>query len=164
MSEAQTIRANVSAFLASKGVTFSASLVGETVRENNWKCDEWRITLTAPGKPTLTEPYYTGTGHRKQVRPMPSPAYRPRTIAYEEWAKTAFKPQAPEAADFLHSFLSDGEAVNMSFTDWCAEYGYDDDSIKALRTYEACCAIGAKLRQFFTRDDVEALREMVREL
>lgn len=157
-----TIRANVLNFLQSNGFTFEARYVGETVRDNDWQCDEWRVSLMK-GKTKFETPFYTGFGHRKQVQAMPTPPYRKGTLAYEQWAKSAFKPQAPHAADVMHSLLLDGEAINESFTDWADNYGYDSDSIKALRTYEQCCATGKELRKLFTHAELETLREMMQD-
>ena len=153
MSDA--IKAKVSEFLQSNGISFAAQYVAETTRDN-WKCDEWRVTLSRTGtyeKPAtkgrkdITQAYYTGLGLRTP-------------------AKGAFvkaKPKAPSAADALHSLLLDGSAVDMSFADWCGDYGYDNDSLKALGIYNACCAIGQELRQFFSREEAETLRDMLQD-
>lgn len=158
-----TSRANVSEFLQSAGVTFSASFVGATVRPDNWECDEWRVTFSRAGGWTFKTEYFTGTGHRKQVKAMPQPPFRKNTLAYEAWAKDAFKPQAPHAADVLHSLLLDSTASDQSFNDWCGDMGMDSDSIKAFSTYQACCAIGESLRKLFNRTELEALRDMVQD-
>lgn len=153
MSDA--IRATVSEFLAAAGVTFTAAYVGETVGENDWKCDEWRVRVERPGKKTIRQPYFTGLGHRKPSR-IPTKYLAPRGAGHQ-WER----PQAPDAATVLHSLLMDGSAVDMSFADWCDNYGCDNDSLKALSTYNECCAIGKSLRQFFTSAEAEALRTML---
>jgi hypothetical protein len=164
-----SIRSKVSEFLASNGVSFAAVLAGATVREYigcaKWECDEWRVTLKRADSQALDMvlPYFTGTGHRKQVKPMPSPAYRKGTLAYEQWARDAFKPQAPHAADVLHSLMSDSSAADQSFNDWCADMGMDSDSIKAFTTYQACCVIGDNMRKLFSRTELDALREMLQD-
>lgn len=164
MSDA--IRSQVSEFLSEKGIAFAAVFVGAKIKRDTdpkgWECDEWRVSLTREGRKIETA-YYTGTGQRKQVKPMPQPPYRKGTIAYEEWAKTAFKEQAPHAADVLHSLTLDAEAIDQSFADWADNFGYDSDSIKARNTYDACCAIGQQLRAMFSREEMDTLREMLQD-
>jgi hypothetical protein len=53
----------------------------------------------------------------------------------------------PEAYDLLYCLQSDCQAADGSFADFCANFGYDDDSIKALNTYNACCEGAKKLRK-----------------
>lgn len=47
-----------------------------------------------------------------------------------------------------------------SFEDFCCEYGYDDDSIRALKIYKAVCDEWQKMCQIFTEEDMEKLREI----
>ena len=155
-------------YLAAHGVTFTAALVGETNRDG-WTCDEWRVRLDRrvdPGaKPrTLETDYFTGTGHRKSKRPMPADIsrLRPTILARVDWEKANLRPVAPAAAGVLHSLLLDAGADGESFGDWCANYGYDTDSRKALSTYLACQETAEKLRAFFTsaeRAELAALLE-----
>jgi len=46
----------------------------------------------------------------------------------------------PTVQEVVDSLAVDVSVVidNQSFEDFCGEFGYDLDSIKALRTYEAC--------------------------
>lgn len=158
------IRNDVNEFLSSIGVSFSAKYMCETTRDNNWICDQWCIMFKRDGKEDLTEFYFTGTGLRKQVNPMPQPPFRKGTIAYEEWAKNAFKPQAPSAADVLYSLVRDAEALYESFDDWCMNFGYDSDSIKAFRIYQDCCEIGKKLAQFFSKEELDKIKELTEDV
>lgn len=47
-----------------------------------------------------------------------------------------------------------------TFADFCAEYGYESDSIKALQTYRRVSAFAKRLRAFFTADELEQLSEI----
>ena len=48
-----------------------------------------------------------------------------------------------------------------TFKDFCAEYGYDDDSRKALATFKRCTKFAASLRAFFPDGpEREALAEI----
>ena len=132
-------------YLAAQGVTFSTRLLGETKRDS-WTCDEWRVSfqrvhldsrLPVRDKAALETAYYTGTGHRAK------PAKR------MSW-DNAPRPVAPTAGSVLYSLLLDASGADENFHDWCANYGYDTDSRKALATYEACCIIRADVNKFFT--------------
>ena len=132
-------------YLAAQGVTFAARLLGENNRDG-WTCDEWRVSfqrvhldsrLPMRDKAALETAYYTGTGHRaKQAKRM-------------SW-DNAPRPVAPTAGSVLYSLLLDASGADENFHDWCADYGYDTNSRKALATYEACCIIRADVNKFFT--------------
>ncbi len=134
--ESDKIRADVEAVLALAKVAYAVQGTGPRNRDG-WECDSWICTLTG-GKASESFEYFTGTGHRKQVKPMVSPRYRKNTVAYEAWAKDAFQPVAPHVADLLHSLILDSSASEQSFESWANEYGYDTDSRKAEDTYRAC--------------------------
>jgi hypothetical protein len=47
-----------------------------------------------------------------------------------------------------------------TFADFCADYGYESDSIKALQTFRRCSAFAKRLRAFFTETELEQLQEI----
>lgn len=47
--------------------------------------------------------------------------------------------------------------VPISFTDFCGEFGYSDDSIKAKETWEGCLEQYSKLHRIFTQEDIDLL-------
>ena len=54
-----------------------------------------------------------------------------------------------------------GEAYTPeTFADFCGEYGYEEDSIKALQTFRRCSAFAKRLRAFFTEAELEQLQEI----
>lgn len=53
--------------------------------------------------------------------------------------------ELPTESDILECLYSDSEAGKMSFNEFCSEFGYDNDSIKALDTYRACMATTEKI-------------------
>ena len=120
--------------------------VGETTRDNNWQCDQWRVQLTSKAGFWSTD-YFTGLGHR--IKPKQS------------WAKPVVK--RPKVADVLHSLILDASAADENFHDWCAEYGYSDDSIKALNTYKACLETAQALRKHFSPDTLRTVRELLQD-
>lgn len=139
----------INAFLQENNITYAARYVGETVQDNNWQCDAWRVSF-ASGKSRFETDYYTGLGYRKKGKECVNAGF-----------KTPDKPVAPCAADVLYSLILDSSAIDMSFAYWCDEYGYDADSISAFNTYQACCKIAKELQQVFTRAQVETLRGLL---
>lgn len=138
-------RVQIQNILADAGVTFSAKYLTETtcgdVGDKPWQCDEWAVTFKN-NKETFSTRYFTGLGHRT----------KPRT----KW--DAAKPQAPNAADVLYSLTLDASAEHESFPDWCSNYGYDEDSRKALAIYDKCVKTAKELRRVFTREQLATIR------
>jgi len=120
--------------------------VGETVRDNDWKCDQWRVQLTSKAGFWSTD-YFTGLGLRSKPN---------------SWGKT--KPKKPAIADVLYSLFMDASSAENNFHDWCAECGYSDDSIKALNTYKQCLEIATALRKHFSPDQRQAIQSIISEM
>ena len=83
-----------------------------TEKSDQWQdaVDAWIITIG-----NQSTQYYTGTGLRKQGRPV-----------------------KPELSSVLYSLVMDADACEMSFEEWCLNFGYDGDSMKAMDTYRNC--------------------------
>lgn len=158
--QAKTTDETVAEYLAAQRIAYTATLVGETKRDN-WTCDEWRVQFTrhdappahapnATGKKTaeLETRYYTGTGHRKTPKKRMSWDNAPR-------------PVTPTAANVLYSLLMDAQGAEQPFDYWCSDFGYDTDSRKALSVYEACCAIRRDLYKLLTTEQRDTLRTML---
>jgi hypothetical protein len=58
----------------------------------------------------------------------------------------------PTCDDVLDAVASDSRSAGQTFLDWCAEYGYSDDSIKALKAYRVCERQSGKLRSLLGDD------------
>ena len=101
-----------------------------------WWHDAWTITLRHQGR-KLETPFKMGRGHHGTP---------------------------PTLAVVLSCLRLDAQSADQTFEDWCADFGYDDDSREAERTYKACCAMDKKLRRLlgakygtFLNTDFEAL-------
>ena len=108
--------------------------------------DQWRVTLSSKDGFHSFD-YFTGLGLR----------HKPRA----SWDTP--KPKKPKVADVLHSLILDASAADENFHDWCANYGYSDDSIKAMNTYKACLEIAAALRKHFSPDTLRQVRELLQD-
>lgn len=64
----------------------------------------------------------------------------------------------PTAADVLYCLASDARGVeHATFEDFCSEYGYDTDSRKAERLYEACKRTSKQMRDLFGDETFEEI-------
>lgn len=110
-------------FILPKPIEYRADCLRLAYDEDSKKwqdtADKWNITINSE-----CFEYYTGTGHRKGNRPV-----------------------KPQLSSVLSSLVLDSEACSMSFNDWADNFGYDNDSIKARKTYEACQENSDKLNK-----------------
>ena len=124
--------------------------------------DQWRVTLSSKAGFHSFD-YFTGLGLRDTVRGVramnvPGNRFNPKN---REWTVT--KPKKPKVADVLHSLILDASAADENFHDWCANYGYSDDSIKAMNTYKACLEVAQALRKHFSPDTLRTVRELLQD-
>jgi hypothetical protein len=138
--------------------------------------DTWALTFKHLGK-TATFSFKTGIGLRAEATATqkqqamwhtgctPNDTSRGTIIGRRYYAhlQTLRKPKAPNAAGALYSLLLDSQAAHQSFMDWCGDYGYDTDSIKAFATYNACCENAKKLATIFNRDLQAKLQEALQD-
>lgn len=99
-------------------------------------------------------------------------------VTRQNRGKMIGRPAARLTFDFWGS-IADAEAGNVTvsaydvlacisgdvhtpetFEDFCGEYGYDQDSIKALQQFRRCSAFAKRLREFFTAEELEALSKI----
>ena len=72
--------------------------------------------------------------------------------------------KTPTASDLVWAVATDSTALNESFSDWCGEFGYDTDNIKARSTYKACQTYANRLKNLINDEGlfsqlVESARE-----
>ena len=58
----------------------------------------------------------------------------------------------PSTADVLYSLLVDTSAGDQSFSDFCGDFGYDEDSRSAEATWKACKATAPRLHRLLGAD------------
>lgn len=101
---------------------------------DDWQRDarQWTVTLRY-GRRRMSVPFFQGRAHTSE----------------------------PTAADVLGCLLSDASCYDNArdLADFCADFGYDEDSRKAKTTYRACGRISKRLRQFLG-DDFDAFSSM----
>lgn len=167
---AEEAREAVSTIVGAAGVKYQATLMGERTNADKWTHDAWRVTFTSRTGKTFETEYSTGVGlrqlptvkisgttSRRPIKPMSRDNVQsPREL--EQWKQRNAKPVTPHVADVICSLLSDSIAAEMTFNDWCSDYEYNNDSIKAHSTYLACQRSAELLRSIFARSQIESLR------
>jgi hypothetical protein len=103
---------------------------GAKDNENFPNSDAWTCTFKYRGN-EMDVPFYMGVGLRGEE---------------------------PQMLEVLECLFMDAEAGSMTFTEWCCEYGYNNDSINDLATYELCVSLCDNLKQLL-KEDLNDIRE-----
>jgi len=126
-----------------------------TQDENFWVFDSWAVWINGE-----RFDYKTGIGHRarrvvigagqdrkefERLKSMNPRKDRKNIEMFIQRFEGISKPVAPSLDDVLYSLITDADALSMYFQEWADCFGYDQDSRKALETYEACRKNGEKL-------------------
>lgn len=159
------IEKTVASYLEEIKVNYAVVLCGSMEGKGvEWEHDAWMVTLSRGDKLEMFE-FKTGLGHRACLAGAPtSPrTVNKRSLAYEKWAKRWVRPVYPRAALVIKSLVSDAMGSDQSFSDWCSDYGYDDDRISHRGIYEACVKNTKRLRRIFSRDELETLSNMLQD-
>ena len=130
----------VTAYLESIGVKFSSQCLHKDESED-WPCYKHMCMLSSKKGANSFE-FSKGLGHAMQY-----------------YTNVFIKPVL--AAELLYSVLLDSSANDMSHADWCADYGYDEDSRKGLEVYLACQENYSKLLQVLTRSQLDHITELL---
>ena len=85
--------------------------------------------------------------------------FKNKIYSFNFWMGSAHT-KAPSEKDVLYSFIMD-DVTGMDFEEFCLEFGYDNDSIKALRTFEACKEQTENFYRLFNEEEREILRELL---
>lgn len=106
---------------------------------DEWKrtANKWKVKLVYFNKEYITD-FYMGSGLVNEMG----------------------NPQKPTKKDVLYSMVMD-DVNNMDFNDFCNEFGYDNDSIKALKIYKACLRTTKLYYNMFDYKEREILRELL---
>ena len=147
MTTETEINQTIAAILEKHGISYAVTYSGESFKRNDkttWKHDAWKVTFGSWGH-LFTTDFKTGTGLRKQNK------------------RGDMKPQFPKAACVLYSLVVDGEALDQSFSDWCACFWYDEDSRKAEAIYFTCFENGKNVRKCFPREAIEEIKQALQD-
>ena len=141
--------------------------------KDGWECDKWVYIFN-----DQSFEYNTGIGHRSYKANKRAELEECGLVAgtttyattglkgYPYKSSSYAKPvlaNTPTPASVLYCLLLDAQSGDESFNDWCDNFGYDNDSISAFNTYQACCEIEKKLGAIISRPQLEELRELLEE-
>jgi hypothetical protein len=69
----------------------------------------------------------------------------------------------PTQASVLYCLLSDANCGSMSFDDFCAELGYNPDSINDFKIYQKCMETRQKINKIFNNEQLQQLTELLQD-
>lgn len=128
------------------------SYCGKVVEgKNGWDHYLYSVSI-GTGSSMFTTQYKCGLGHSKKVKFHSNP---------DHWDKKERKyivPVKPKNSDIMYSLLMDSEAGNYSFQDFCNNFGYSSESIKAFNIYQECEKISKNLRKVFTSEQLQQMK------
>ena len=81
---------------------------------------------------------------------------------FEFWA-SIMRPELDSEYDVLNAFycfVGDAISGKMDFEEFCSEFGYDNDSRTAERTWKACKRAAAKLERIYDGDIYDLANEL----
>lgn len=169
-------------FAAECGLTMTAQFVPWSQSRNKgdkYPSLNWLLTLTN-GVHTLTLDYMQGCAHlphyehrfahyvvyadvvREACETGKSRLQSGKRNAYDACGADRLvfriaKVEPPALADVLYCLVSDASVLDYgAFEEWAREFGYDEDSRTAEKTYRQCLEHALKLRQML---DLDAARE-----
>lgn len=137
---------------------------------NEWKLN-WRCVISR-GSVSVSFDYFQGIGHLDKFYSnrnkhdtiecikqsmLTGKLYRKTLTIGLIYQKQKDVPQ-PAIADVLYCVTLDSSALFETFSDWCNEYGYSNDSIAAKTTYDACCDNARKLLSIVGTDGLTRLQ------
>ena len=149
--------------LKREGFAIEATLVHDYFNAWNNRLGQsvWAVTISHSGQSMQIE-YSTGSAHRhyRSGKPIKMKYHGLTVWDCDGYAQT--KPNAPELADVLYSVVSDaqGVAFGQSFDDWAGDYGYDEDSRRAEKAFNACRDEYFDLIRLCGREGFETLCEL----
>ena len=158
-------------FITHAGLIFSfVQLLTRTSNDTDWPdgAVHFQVCVTRDTRHYAVE-YSAGPGcvehwarEQKGVRPWSRDLRAPRkSVAYAEGLAKASKAYKPDPADVLQSLQVDcSVSYHDTFEDWASEFGYDLDSRKAERTYDACRKTAKAMRDVLGAELFETFMQL----
>jgi hypothetical protein len=129
----------------------------------------WKVQLLGPRGIVAETDYMAGIGNCPSYKSFIS-LYVEEELIFE--TEQGFKarrtalgmmrgdPILPNALDVIHCLVTDADAINYTcFEDWAESCGYETDSRKAEKIYNACLQIALTLRNTLGDDNLKKLQE-----
>lgn len=152
-----------------KGITYQTIHHGLQKNGESWEHDKFTVIFGG-----IAFDYSQGVGHSCLIYTK-SAKYGSEKIkgltfkrdsekaGYTVFSDSSRYIKRPHLADFLYSVLMDSSLAGESFSDFCANCGYDTDSRKALEIYLKCQENGEKLRKVLTNSKWQQCQEILQD-
>lgn len=88
-------------------------------------------------------------------------AYKRRRFSFDYWQGRGIE-HDPDIVSVLDCLLSDARGGEASFEEFCAEFGYDTDSRKAEKIWQACVKYSKAMKRLLG-DDYETFMQAERD-
>lgn len=164
---------DVQAFLDSISVKYSVVYIGKT-DWHNITADKFSVSFIR-NNTVNTFDFYQGISHREKRKDKAelleyTAAFRKlinQQVRYSIIGDSVFADGGsvfvfvPTSASVLYYLLLDSEAGQCTFHEFCEDFGYDEDSRKALDTYLACQNTGKQLNTIFNYNEISCLQTLL---
>lgn len=173
-NEEENRKADRHALIQSLGIEYSAKFVplsqSRNVKEKD-KSLNWLVTIKR-GNSSLTTNYMQGIGHLKGFsQPYGKGLSISDTYALDRSVQSGIifshvtgetrRIPGPNLEDVLYSLLLDASVLDSpTFEDWAGEFGYDTDSRKSEKLYNACLEIALKMRALLGDENLRKLHDL----
>lgn len=146
---------NASILFSELGITCETSKPYAMVRDD-WPCIAYDLTFIRGTRKIKTE-YHLGIGHVKGKIPN----YIDKMRQAQEASVLAIQQKVtPLPSEVLARICSEGlEAIQQDFEEWASNFGYDTDSMKAKKTYDACIESYQKALKILTCEQIKTFAE-----
>lgn len=84
--------------------------------------------------------------------------------SYQDWRNAKEELDESDYKNALNCILSDSYAAQNTFEDFCSEFGYSNDSIKALGVYNDCKYYSQKMESLFSGLDLLSIQNELEEM
>lgn len=109
-------------------------------------CEDFQVrahTTRLPETAELAKDWAPGARHFKVKLTMDG-----REMTVPRFSQGSAHKRPPTAADVLYCVISDANAGELSFEEFCADLGYDTDSRKAEQVWLSCREMVRPVREF----------------
>ena len=150
--------------ILNKDFDFSVNHLGLFLTDELYICDKYIVLIEGQDFE-----YSCGIGHRIELDRFRKKAFqkimnknpqknKANLLMYIDELKKVSKPKPLNIDDILYSLILDSQFSNETFDDFCDNFGYNNDSIKANEIYRACQKNSKKVKTFIT--DIDKASEL----
>lgn len=177
----------VANFLDEHNIKFQLTYMLDCSKDEEWQHDLFNVVISNTNAKRINTEFKTGLGHRvlqrnqgrvtslstqykKELKkvglqdcltPIKEAFSLNNGFTKQFYSENSCYSVPPTQASVLYSLLLGSDCADYSFTDFCSEFGYDEDSMKAFDIYKACQKSSKQLREVFTHSQIETLRELL---